>query len=118
LTRFFRQFFGLERFRQNDEFEALVFVPPFHATVLIHGWLKTEVEPGGFRPLDGLSRHIDKYAFLRHGDIGLWARCGKSAQAEAVSGEDCGDDGEHHEIGGGVGPEQSVCAELAEGLPF
>jgi len=28
--------------RQNDEFEALVFVPPFYATVLIYGWFKTD----------------------------------------------------------------------------
>src|SRR5260370_25863693 len=28
---------------------------------------------------------------------------GKGARAESVSGEDCGDDGEPHDVGGGVG---------------
>jgi hypothetical protein len=73
---------------------------------------------GGMGAKDGLSRHIDKYAFLRPGDTGLWARGGKSAQAEAVSGEDCGDDAEHQKVSGGVGPEQSLGAELTEALAF
>jgi len=38
---------------------------------------------------------------------------GASVQAEAVGGEGCGDDGEREEIGGGVGPEQAVGAEVA-----
>ena len=71
----------------------------------------------GVRPPDSLSP-IDKYACSRCGDIGPWARRGNSAQAEAVGGEDCSDDGKHQEVGGGVGPEQAVSAELGETLTF
>src|SRR5260370_42643711 len=41
---------------------------------------------------------------------------GKGAQGEAAGGEDWGDEGGHHEVGGVVGPEQAGRAERVEAL--
>jgi hypothetical protein len=52
------------------------------------------------------------HALLTTHFYGLCVGAGTSAQAEAVGGEDCSDNGERQEVGGGIGPEQAVGAEF------